>query len=78
MTTAEKNIATAINLAAHLNDAVESIRFEVLASTENGAALYRVENGLGEVRHVIEGETGEMLSLEENITDAEAIAEFNY
>jgi len=77
MTTSEKNQNIAIRLAAELNDQVENIRFEVLAETENGAALYRVDNGMGDIRHVIDGETGEMLTLAEGIEDSEAIEQFN-
>jgi len=77
MTTSEKNHGIAIRLAAELNDQVENIRFEVLAETENGAALYRVDNGMGDVRYVIEGETGEMLTLPEGIEDSEALEQFN-
>jgi hypothetical protein len=76
MNTSEQNIETAVRLANHLNEQVESIRFDRLDSTINGAALYRVDNGMGDIRHIIEGETGEMLTLDEGIDDSEALEEF--
>jgi hypothetical protein len=77
MTTSEKNQNIALNLAAALSEKVENIRFDVLAETSAGAALYRVDNGMGDIHHVIEGETGEMLILGEGIEDSEAIEQFN-
>jgi hypothetical protein len=76
MNPSEQNIETAVRLAHYLNEHVEAIRFEELDSTVDGAALYRVDNGLGDIRHVIEGETGEMLTLDEGIDDSEALEEF--
>ncbi len=61
MKTSEQNINTAINLAEHLGEKVEDIRFETIRQNSNGAALYAVTCWNGEIRYVIEGETGEMI-----------------
>ena len=70
MRTSEQNIELAINLADHLGEKVESIRFETIRENENGAALYAVSCWSGEIRYVIEGETGELLGNWEDQTEA--------
>ena len=61
-------------LAAELNANVEEITFDAIRSNVNGAALYRVKaDGL---RYIIEGETGEMLVLDEGIEEDEAVEQF--
>jgi hypothetical protein len=70
------NVNTAINLAAVMNEPVENITFEVIRSSDDGAKLYSVCCGdPSEVRYVIEGETGEMLSPLE-CTEEEAVLVF--
>lgn len=75
MKTSEQNTKTAINLAAHLNERVEDIRFEEIRSNKNGSALYAVTCWSGEIRYVIEGETGEMKGCYED--QAEALADWD-
>ena len=55
----------------------EPVTIVTKAATTAGAALYRVEgNENGEVRYYVEGETGELLPLAENMGAEEAIEEF--
>lgn len=75
MRTSEQNIQTALNLAAHLDERVEEIRFETIRQNENGAALHAVTCYSEEIRYVIEGETGEMKGCWES--EDEALEDWN-
>ncbi len=70
MKAANENIETAITLAEHLGEKVESITFEAIRENENGAGLYAVTCESGEIRYVIIGETGSPLGCYEDKSEA--------